>query len=160
MPQVVLQKLVSVNPNIERLLVDPKEQRKQSYILYDLHLHTRRAETKVANMDQAKELLEMPREFMKDGRQFLTRCSKRAHSTIWLPERDIRLIEVNSGQARVPAHQPGGRDGLPHYGCHRIHCEAEYASPPQLMTSLLQGQETDIGRAVHIPVNNILVGGA
>lgn len=28
-------------------------------------------------MDQAKELLEMPREFVKDGRQFLTRCSKR-----------------------------------------------------------------------------------
>ncbi|KAK6399988.1 hypothetical protein LTR95_019366 [Oleoguttula sp. CCFEE 5521] len=27
-------------------------------------------------MDQAKELLEMPREFVKDGRQFLTRCSK------------------------------------------------------------------------------------
>lgn len=30
-----------------------------------------------ATMDQAKELLEMPREFVKDGRQFLTRCSKR-----------------------------------------------------------------------------------
>ncbi|KAH9832453.1 protein translocase SEC6 [Teratosphaeria destructans] len=28
-------------------------------------------------MDQTKELLEMPREFLKDGRQFLTRCSKR-----------------------------------------------------------------------------------
>lgn len=28
-------------------------------------------------MDQAKDLLEMPREFVKDGRQFLTRCSKR-----------------------------------------------------------------------------------
>ena len=29
-------------------------------------------------MDQAKELLEMPREFLKDGRGFITRCSKRA----------------------------------------------------------------------------------
>ncbi|RMY85025.1 hypothetical protein D0864_07405 [Hortaea werneckii] len=28
-------------------------------------------------MDQTKELLEMPREFVKDGRQFITRCSKR-----------------------------------------------------------------------------------
>lgn len=28
-------------------------------------------------MDQAKEFLEMPREFVKDGRQFITRCSKR-----------------------------------------------------------------------------------
>merc|ERR1712130_112607 len=27
-------------------------------------------------MDQTKELLEMPREFVKDGRQFITRCSK------------------------------------------------------------------------------------
>ncbi|KAK0267164.1 hypothetical protein LTR35_016551 [Friedmanniomyces endolithicus] len=27
-------------------------------------------------MDQAKELLEMPRAFLKDGRQFITRCSK------------------------------------------------------------------------------------
>jgi hypothetical protein len=30
-----------------------------------------------AAMDQAKEFLEMPREFVKDGRQFITRCSKR-----------------------------------------------------------------------------------
>ncbi|KAK3700385.1 hypothetical protein LTR37_015996 [Vermiconidia calcicola] len=27
-------------------------------------------------MDQAKELMEMPREFLKDGRGFITRCSK------------------------------------------------------------------------------------
>jgi len=34
-------------------------------------------------MDQAKELLEMPREFVKDGRQFITRCSKRMpHHTL------------------------------------------------------------------------------
>ena len=31
-------------------------------------------------MDQAKEFLEMPREFVKDGRQFITRCSKRMSS--------------------------------------------------------------------------------
>lgn len=31
-------------------------------------------------MDQAKEFLEMPREFVKDGRQFITRCSKRTSS--------------------------------------------------------------------------------
>ncbi|RMX75771.1 hypothetical protein D0868_16811 [Hortaea werneckii] len=30
-------------------------------------------------MDQTKELLEMPREFVKDGRQFITRCSKRQY---------------------------------------------------------------------------------
>jgi hypothetical protein len=31
-------------------------------------------------MDQAKELLEMPREFLKDGQGFITRCSKRESS--------------------------------------------------------------------------------
>lgn len=31
-------------------------------------------------MDQAKDLLEMPREFLKDGRGFLSRCSKRTSS--------------------------------------------------------------------------------
>ena len=33
-------------------------------------------------MDQTKELLEMPREFVKDGRQFITRCSKRQYIAI------------------------------------------------------------------------------
>jgi hypothetical protein len=31
----------------------------------------------ISKMDQAKELLEMPREFLNDGRGFITRCSKR-----------------------------------------------------------------------------------
>ena len=35
-----------------------------------------------ATMDQTKELLEMPREFVKDGRQFITRCSKRQYIAI------------------------------------------------------------------------------
>jgi protein transport protein SEC61 subunit gamma-like protein len=34
-------------------------------------------------MDQAKEFLEMPREFVKDGRQFITRCSKRTLSSVF-----------------------------------------------------------------------------
>jgi hypothetical protein len=33
-------------------------------------------------MDQAKEFLEMPREFVKDGRQFITRCSKRTSHSV------------------------------------------------------------------------------
>lgn len=36
-------------------------------------------------MDQAKEFLEMPREFVKDGRQFITRCSKRTLLFFWSP---------------------------------------------------------------------------
>lgn len=36
-------------------------------------------------MDQAKDLLEMPREFLKDGRGFLTRCSKRTSTTSYFP---------------------------------------------------------------------------
>jgi hypothetical protein len=39
----------------------------------DLSTHT----ITISKMDQAKELLEMPREFLNDGRGFITRCSKR-----------------------------------------------------------------------------------
>ena len=47
---------------------------------YTTRSHTRTPSNeahKSAAMDQTKELLEMPREFLKDGRQFVTRCSKR-----------------------------------------------------------------------------------
>lgn len=40
-------------------------------------LHTPQTHNTKDTMDQAKEFLEMPREFVKDGRQFITRCSKR-----------------------------------------------------------------------------------
>ncbi|KAK3046282.1 hypothetical protein LTR09_012231 [Extremus antarcticus] len=69
-------------------------------------------------MDQAKELLEMPREFLKDGRQFLTRCSK-----------------------------PDRREFL------RI-------SQAVGMGFLIMGVIGYIVKLIHIPVNNILVGGA
>jgi hypothetical protein len=45
-----------------------------------IHPHTPQTthtHTNAVAMDQAKEFLEMPREFVKDGRQFITRCSKR-----------------------------------------------------------------------------------
>lgn len=43
-------------------------------------LHTNHTHNTSLTMDQAKEFLEMPREFVKDGRQFITRCSKRTSS--------------------------------------------------------------------------------
>jgi protein transport protein SEC61 subunit gamma-like protein len=44
-------------------------------------------------MDQAKEFLEMPREFVKDGRQFITRCSKRTLSSPSKPSPSSRQEE-------------------------------------------------------------------
>jgi hypothetical protein len=41
-------------------------------------------------MDQAKELLEMPREFLKDGQGFITRCSKRESFLLPLRPRNER----------------------------------------------------------------------
>jgi hypothetical protein len=46
----------------------------------------------VAAMDQAKELLEMPREFLKDGQGFITRCSKRESFLLPLRPRNERNI--------------------------------------------------------------------
>merc|ERR1712029_29299 len=71
-----------------------------------------------ATMDQTKELLEMPREFVKDGRQFITRCSK-----------------------------PDKREFL------RI-------SQAVGMGFLIMGVIGYVVKLIHIPVNNILVGGA
>ena len=47
-----------------------------------------------ATMDQTKELLEMPREFLKDGRQFVTRCSKRTSTC--LPVWPSRLLPLQT----------------------------------------------------------------
>ena len=72
-------------------------------------------------MDQAKELLEMPREFLKDGRQFLTRCSKRMLSrTSTILSRMTNCVRFCSGQARIPAHQPGSGHGFLDHGSDRI----------------------------------------
>ncbi|CZT15158.1 probable BfCon[1562] membrane component of ER protein translocation apparatus [Ramularia collo-cygni] len=69
-------------------------------------------------MDQAQQLLEVPREFLKDGQGFLARCSK-----------------------------PDRREFL------RI-------SQAVGMGFLIMGVIGYIVKLIHIPVNNILVGGA
>ncbi|KAF2861544.1 hypothetical protein K470DRAFT_256912 [Piedraia hortae CBS 480.64] len=69
-------------------------------------------------MDQTKEIMEMPRHFLKDGRLFLTRCSK-----------------------------PDKREFL------RI-CQAVGTG------FLVMGAIGYVVKLIHIPVNNILVGGA
>jgi hypothetical protein len=51
-------------------------------------------------MDQAKEFLEMPREFVKDGRQFITRCSKRTSSLS--PSWQFRSEEREEQRVSVP----------------------------------------------------------
>lgn len=45
-------------------------------------------------MDQAKEFLEMPREFVKDGRQFITRCSKRTLSSVFPLYQRFRFADM------------------------------------------------------------------
>ena len=52
-------------------------------------------------MDQAKELLEMPREFLKDGRGFITRCSKRTHNPILSLRYGARRQLLTVGVSRV-----------------------------------------------------------
>ncbi|KAK5111876.1 hypothetical protein LTR62_004608 [Meristemomyces frigidus] len=79
-------------------------------------------------MDQAKELLEMPRAFLKDGRQFITRCSK--------PDRrEFLRISQAVGMGFLIM-------GVIGYIVKLSTCDAVELS------------------GVHIPVNNILVGGA
>ncbi|RMY60892.1 hypothetical protein D0862_00061 [Hortaea werneckii] len=77
-------------------------------------------------MDQTKELLEMPREFVKDGRQFITRCSKR------------QLY------------------------CNKASDKREFLRISQAvgMGFLIMGVIGYVVKLIHIPVNNILVGGA
>jgi len=69
-------------------------------------------------MDQAKELLEMPRDFFKDGEQFIRRCSK--------PDRR-EFLNISRAVG---------------------------------MGFLIMGVCGYFVKLIHIPVNNILVGGA
>lgn len=69
-------------------------------------------------MDQAKELLEVPRDFIKDGRQFITRCSKP-------DQKEFLRISQAVGMGFV-----------------------------------IMGILGYVVKLIHIPVNNILVGGA
>lgn len=62
------------NTEFPRRPLHPNPRQNYSHILHQTKHNTSPA------MDQAKEFLEMPREFVKDGRQFITRCSKRTSS--------------------------------------------------------------------------------
>nr|POF10154.1 putative protein transport protein sec61 subunit gamma [Quercus suber] len=69
-------------------------------------------------MDQAQELLDMPKEFIKDGRLFITRCSK--------PDKK-EFLRISQAVG---------------------------------MGFLIMGVIGYVVKLIHIPVNNILVGGA
>jgi hypothetical protein len=68
-------------------------------------------------MDQAKEFLEMPREFVKDGRQFITRCSKRT--------------SYYSPSCRTRKHKPSHLPGLSAFAAQQsAHQRLVNLSPP------------------------------
>lgn len=39
--------------------------------------------------DQVKELLEVPRDFVKEGTQFINRCTKRTWISLLIPRYDV-----------------------------------------------------------------------
>ncbi|KAK4555204.1 hypothetical protein LTR86_007500 [Recurvomyces mirabilis] len=92
-------------------------------------------------MDQAKELLEMPRAFLKDGRQFITRCSKPDRREFLRISQAVGmgfLIMGVIGYVVKLSESPMKEEQYQMKGTY-------------MLTSAI---------TVHIPVNNILVGGA
>lgn len=80
--------------------------------------------------DQLKEIADIPRDFFRDGTQFMNRCTKRKAS----PLHNSGLRSTSgadkwsylSGQARILENQSSGGRWFSGYGCHRIRGEAEY----------------------------------
>ncbi|KAK5736453.1 hypothetical protein LTR17_007449 [Elasticomyces elasticus] len=102
-------------------------------------------------MDQTRELLEMPRVFLKDGRQFITRCSK--------PDRrEFLRISQAVGMGFLIMGVIGYVVKLSE--CHQIRAEIPGKEGDEAVGSgqELRAQANKV--IVHIPVNNILVGGA
>nr|POE90103.1 hypothetical protein CFP56_20570 [Quercus suber] len=73
-------------------------------------------------MDQAQELLDMPKEFIKDGRLFITRCSKREYRLSYSYHDSmgslLLTIRDNSRQEGIFAHLASRRHGVLDHGCH------------------------------------------
>lgn len=71
----------------------------------------------------------MPREFVKDGRQFITRCSKRTLSHLDVFSM-LLLIDGCSRQEGIHPHLASRWNGFLDHGRDWIHCEAEYVYTP------------------------------
>lgn len=81
--------------------------------------------------DQVEEILDVPREFFKDGVQFINRCQKRTKS--FLPRGSIvdvfffllTYLTIYSRPEGVPQAVPGRRHRLRRDGRSRIRRQAE-----------------------------------
>lgn len=101
--------------------------------------------------DQAKELLEVPRDFLKDGKQFLNRCTKRMSLLPSAMETQIDTTAADTREFRQISQAVGVGFlvmGVIGYIVKLSECCDLLPVKPVLILK------------VHIPVNNILVGGA
>jgi hypothetical protein len=123
--------------------------------------------------DQIQELIDIPRDFIKDGTMFINRCTKRK-SLFGLSRSPAPCADGNSGQARVCKDIPSCWRWILGHGWYLL---PSPTSLGQKLTFLkpavgyvvklstgpfyrLMSTDTDQRLIVHIPVNNILVGGA
>jgi len=89
--------------------------------------------------DQVKELLDIPREFFKDGTQFINRCTK--------PDQR-EFIKISQAV------------GIGFIVMGTIGYFVKLSTFARFNTNALRSSTDDLLCTVHIPVNNILVGGA
>lgn len=96
--------------------------------------------------DQVQEILDVPREFLKDGLQFINRSQKR-QSTL-SPGRPLLAVQLTSPAPQtsrpqgVPQDLPGRRRGLPGHGRRRIRGQAEYAPPTGFSLLVVEQEQT------------------
>ncbi|EPE08144.1 protein transporter sec61 subunit gamma [Ophiostoma piceae UAMH 11346] len=131
--------------------------------------------------DQVQEVLDIPREFIKDGMQFLNRCQKLAYFRS--PRKSQWLAEwCRAGNGQCGAHatgasvEAGGRRSaataqrplvvnpkkLVHFANSTAADTKEFAKISQAVGVgfLVMGAVGYLVKLVHIPLNNLLVGGA
>ncbi|GAB7345956.1 hypothetical protein MBLNU457_4181t2 [Dothideomycetes sp. NU457] len=117
--------------------------------------------------DQLKEIAEIPRDFLKDGTQFLNRCTKR-ECALSHPQLSLwtilyaALLERHIGSAAGHfATRRNTQDRSSQLSTARTD-KREFIKISQAVGVgfLVMGVIGYVVKLIHIPVNNILVGGA
>jgi hypothetical protein len=120
-----------------------------------------------AMSDQIQEFVEVPLEFAKDGLQLMRRCQKRQYrplvpiaSSVAAETLQLDANLVDSRPEGVPQAMPGRRHRVLDHGDGWLLCVRPTSRPGSSPFPGVLQLTSFCSKIIHIPVNNILVGGA
>jgi protein transport protein SEC61 subunit gamma-like protein len=99
----------------------------------------------------------MPAEFLKEGTLFMNRCTSMAHSSTSRYFPDTLLMVCRARQEGIHPHLASSRNRFLDHGSVIMAQVISFHRTPLTVTTGVIGY---IVKLIHIPVNNILVGGS